>query len=125
MTYEEKKQAINEAWELRNLCERERKKETHKECPFWNEELDDCELHIGWPSDWSIPIVTRWTPEDVALAKALKAFGVKTVYKHFDIVYWRLNTGATGALLFGAFKDLRADDREVSLDTIIKEAEGE
>lgn len=124
MTYEEKKQAINEAWELRNLCERERKKETHKECQFWNEELDDCELHIGWPSDWSIPIVTRWTPEDVALAKALKEAGVLTITRDSDgdIRYWN-GCVTCGFMKCHAFLGLGHGDR-IDLDTIIKEADG-
>lgn len=123
MTYEEKKQAINEAWELRNLCERERKKETHKECPFWNEELDDCELHIGWPSDWSIPIVTRWTPEDVVLAKALKAFGAIFLEKEKSgAITVCFNNGDLCEAPVLAFKCM--PDGSYHIDNIIKEAEG-
>jgi len=124
MTYEEKKRVVEAAKVLEEFCEEKRyTDECNKEdCLFHSEMFfKNCKI-CGTPSTWNVPTLTRWTTEDVALAKALKGFGVKAVFRYFDNVYWRLNEGVTYPLPSGAFKDLRADDRDVSLNTIIEEA---
>lgn len=34
-----------------------------------------------FPTDWVIPKISRWTDADIALAKALMEFGVRSIYR--------------------------------------------
>ena len=77
------------------------------------------------PCDWTIPTVTRWAPEDVALAKALKAVGAELIYRSGknEAVYWRGNsTMDLGVLPANAFINM-GDCESLLIDTIIREAE--
>lgn len=125
MAYEEKKKLIEAAKVLR------------KHCLNWDEGSGDCVgciFHISKsdtcmlseiPCEYHIPTITRWTPEDVALAKALKTIGVKTIIKTYDGEIHFFDTVYKGELLSKAvFKMLPCGD-PTDLDTIIKEAKGE
>lgn len=81
-----------------------------------------CDLKMKDPCDWHIPKPRRWTDEDIALAKALKAFGATTIYRYSpDLSAWKADRNV-GALPYGAFTDLKAEER-LSIDDIIAEGE--
>lgn len=120
MTYEEKKKVVEAAKVIQEICDNV----DCRDCPFWssNNEID-CEIK-KFPTCWKIPTITRWTPEDVALAKALKAVGAKVIYNTLGRVYWRTDNVCThGELPNGAFTAIEKCE-SFSIDTIIKEAEG-
>lgn len=124
MTYEEKKKKIEAAKVLR------------KHCLNWDEGSGDCVgciFHISKsdtcmlseiPCEYHIPTITRWTPEDVALAKALKLAGIERIYR---VSYGEINlfrVSYAGELLnSNMFLGLGCEEG-IDLDTIIKEAEG-
>lgn len=100
-----------------------------KECYFYEDHIDGSRCMIGenCPRYWDPIKPRRWTNEDIALAKALKAFGVVSVYKNscVEIVIWESevdNKRSSGDLPYGAFKSLKNAER-VSIDDIIKESE--
>ena len=123
MTYEEKKQMIEAANLVKENCEKCYRYETDcDDCVF---DVNGCLLNLhGIPRYWNIPKLIRWTPEDVALAKALKAVGAKVIYNTLGRVYWRTdNVFTCGELPNGAFTAIEKCEW-FSIDTIIKEAEG-
>ncbi len=122
MTYEEKKKLIEAAKVLKEWC-------TGRPCEgciFENDSELTCAVRYNSPSVWEIPTLTRWTPEDVALAKALKAFGVKYIDRYSVGVVEAFDEGGDSVLLIGAqanaFKSID-EYKRIDLDTIIKEAE--
>lgn len=117
------KEKLIEAAKLLNdycVCEMMRLCITNK-CLFYNGK--QCAL-CNKPLRWSIPKLCRWTDNDIALAKALKAFGVMRVERVS-------NSGILATLGFGngscgvpkgAFASLR-ENEEISIDDIIAEEE--
>lgn len=84
MTYEEKKKLIEAAKVLQENCTETIGPCKKKECLFHTRKNPmGCSLY-SMPAYYTIPKLPRWTPEDVALAKEFKAFGVKDVL--LDIV---------------------------------------
>ena len=70
-----------------------------------------------------MPIITCWAPEDVALAKALKAFGAKGIYRNgLNELLWKDELGAYNLLEISAFSNIGKGEL-ISIDTIIKQAE--
>lgn len=119
MTYEEKKKVVEAAMFLEKNCE---KCFSAKQCDCPLEVNHECAI-AGWPKLWNIPKLTRWTPEDVALAKALKAVGAKVIYNTLGRVYWRTdNVYTCGELPNGAFTAIKKCE-SFSIDTIIEESE--
>lgn len=121
MTYEEKKKLIEAAKVIQEHCIK-RSKTACGDCPF----LDDCgcSLNANYPTYWSVPTITRWTPEDVSLAKALKGFGAESIKRNPNIgIYWiKENPYEAGYLPNNSFTNLGYDEK-ISIDTIIKETE--
>ncbi len=54
---------------------------------FFSFENNSCELKNKLPSYWDIQKQRRFTDEDIALAKALKAKGVSEVHRNGENVY--------------------------------------
>lgn len=125
MTYEEKKKVVEAAKVLEEFCEEKRyTDECNKEdCLFHSKMFfKNCKI-CGTPSTWNIPTLTRWTQKDVALAKALKEFGVESVERvEKGLVLYRMNGITYGMLPYGSFNSLRLDET-VTLDTIIKKVD--
>lgn len=120
MTYEEKKRLIEAENLLKENCIK-KIKGAKCDCVFANGE--NCTLLDKYPCDWHTPKVIRWTPEDVALAKALKAVGVTEIYgstSHFRV--WKDENMHVGYLPSLAFRNLDYMET-VKIDDIIKEAE--
>lgn len=75
----------------------------------------------GTPDVWNIPVHRRFTDADIALASALKAFGVYEIYKKSDNSIFciaRINGEENMGLPNGAFKGI-AGGETVSIDDII------
>lgn len=128
MTYEEKKNLIDAVQTINKICARNRALyDKDCECPMKNNDRVECEFWRNQiPTEWNIPIITRWTPEDVALAKALKAAGAELIYRSGknEAVYWRGNsTMDLGVLPADAFINM-GNCESLLIDTIIKEAKG-
>lgn len=122
MTFEEKKRLIEAENLLKENCIKKIKGAKKCDCVFANGE--NCTLLDNYPCDWYTPKVIRWTPEDVALAKALKNVGAKVIYNTLGSVYWRTDDVYTfGKLPNGAFESIKRSE-SFSIDDIIKEAEG-
>ena len=120
MTYEEEKKLIEAAKVLKDFC---KDRDCLLDCLFYNNKTGRCNVCYE-PGNWLIPTITRWTPEDVALAKALKEFGVVSVQKNKSGVKWYSSNEQEGSyLLFpkSAFDALTLYER-VYIDTIISEA---
>lgn len=82
-----------------------------------------CSLRDDSPDRWGIPKLRRWTPEDVALAKALKAAGVVSIYRPTSTPYPRWQSeDDSGWLPKGSFASLKDGDT-ITLDRIIEEGE--
>lgn len=122
-TYEEKKKLIEAAKLLKEHCLEH--KRCDDGCVFYDEgDVLTCPFYKNNADDFKIPKLTRWTPEDVALAKALKAVGAKVIYNTLGRVYWRTdNVFTCGELPNGAFTAIGRCE-SFSIDTIISEAEG-
>lgn len=122
MTYEESKKLIEAANLLKEHCEKSfREKEC--DCPFDFGDDGICSIGDLCPDAWEVPKLNRWTPEDVALAKALKVVGAKVIYNTLGSVYWRTDDVYTfGKLPNGAFESIKRCE-SFSIDDIIKEAE--
>ena len=118
MTYEEKKKVVEAAQVLKKYCSS--MEDCERDCIFRTG--NGCLLSEDYPVDWYIPAITRWTPEDVALAKALKAFGADRI-ERFDggVVGWLMTGASMGKLPYAAFNSL-VQDEIIDLDTIISEA---
>ena len=119
MTYEENKKLIESAKELKEYC-RYIGSDNCKGCLFLVSGF--CELE-NVPNVWKIPKLSRWTPEDVALAKALKAFGAIFLEKEKSgAITVHFNNGDLCEAPVLAFKGM--PDGSYHIDNIIKEAEG-
>lgn len=93
-------------------------------CPFNGKE---CRIsrRIGTtiPAYWIIPKLPRWTPEDVALAKALKTVGAVSVFRPKDVSCTRWQSRSDGGWLpSGAFDSVESDEI-ITLDQIIREGD--
>lgn len=123
MTYEEKKKVIDAAIVIREHCTEELGDCKNKECLFHKKDhMLNCVLFTK-PKNWMLPKFTRWTPEDIALAKALKAFGAITIKRWATgYITWEDKDGRNGYIPPGSFENLQKS-YEISIDTIIKEAE--
>ena len=119
MTHEEKKRLIEAAKMIKDFCD-ERCEDV--ECPFLREYgcgINDTEN----PKYWYIPEPKRWSRDDVALAKALKAVGVTEIYgstSHYRL--WKDEKMNRGYLPSLAFRNLYCMET-VKIDDIIKEEE--
>ena len=121
MTYEEKKKLIESADLLKEHCNKKFKDYEECDCPFSIGDI--CRIGDSCPNAWDIPLVSRWTPEDVALAKALKAVRVTEIYgsiSHYRT--WKDENMNTGYLPSAAFRNMDYQET-VKIDDIIKEAE--
>lgn len=123
MTYEEKKKVVEAAMVLKVFCANNRDcmvSET-EDCPFYSSIA--CKINALSPRMWEIPDISRWTPEDVALAKALKAFGAIFLEKERSgAITVHFNNGDLCEAPVLAFKCM--PDGSYHIDNIIKEAEG-
>ncbi len=91
-----------------------------RDCIFYT---DRCGLStVDMPEDWKIPKLRRWSDEDIALAKALKAFGVLAITRnHLGLPIWcTQKTG--GGLPDDSFQKLKHLEN-VKIDEILEEAE--
>lgn len=123
MTYEESKKLIDAANLLKEHCEKNiREKEC--DCPFDFGDDGICSIGDLCPDAWEVPKLNRWTPEDVALAKALQSFGVTSISRNADgniVIGTALS--CVGILKMNAFFMLCQED-SIGIDELIKEAEG-
>lgn len=120
MTYEEKKKLIEAADLLKEHCNKKLKGYEECDCPFAT--ADICGIVGTCPKSWSIPLVIRWTPEDVALAKALKEVGATEIYGTTSHLRMWKNENMSGYLPVLSFRNIE-DMEVVRIDDIIKEAE--
>lgn len=129
---EEDKRLIEAANTIKEHCENSKLKD---HCPFAkrNKECDgdiNCFLvsqYSGIPKDWKIPKVSRWTDADVALAKALIAFGVTKITRllYEDSVVYDGKSGVfscNNCVPYDAFEELNQDET-VYLEDIVAEGE--
>ena len=122
MTYEEKKKLAEAVKVLKENCNKMYSTGTCVGCDFFNENKRDCDLY-NFPTFWETPTIPRWTPEDVALAKALKEFGTHGFYKNVvkGDVFWMDGKGNSAKLPKGCLTALE-NGTEILIDTIISEA---
>ena len=121
MTYEEKNKLIEAENLLKDNCIKKIKGAKKCDCVFANGE--NCTLLDNYPCDWYTPKVSRWTPEDVALAKALKAVGATEICSTSSgRRAWRNNDRNGGYLPESAFRNMEYKE-VIKIDDIIKEAE--
>lgn len=120
MTFEEKKKVVEAAKLLKEHC---LERENCDGCVFYDEgNVLTCPFYKNNAADFETPELKCWTPEDVALAKALKAVGAKVIYNTLGRVYWRTdNVYTCGELPNGAFTAIKKCE-SFSIDTIISEA---
>lgn len=117
MTYKEKEELIEAAKILKEYCN-----EKCTDCIFGL--IHGCSINDKVsPKYWDIPKISRWTPEDVALAKALKDFGFSLIIRN-DVgsIYYSDEDGGYYRLPRYAFKNIGYSEN-VLIDTIIKEGE--
>lgn len=122
MTYEEKKVVIDAAIVLKEHCLE------HKYCDgcvfYVEENVLTCPFYKNNAADFKIPTLSRWTKEDVALARALKTDGIVSILRISNGEINFFGTMYAGELLnSNMFLGLDYDEA-IDLDTIIKEAEG-
>ena len=92
-----------------------------RDCIFYT---DRCVLStLDMPEDWEIPKLQRWSDEDIALAKALKAFGAVKIEKREHLAFW-VSGNDQSFLPDTAFKNLRRHE-EILIDDIIEEENNE
>ena len=123
MEYEENKKLIEAANLLKEHCEKNfREKEC--DCPFNFGDDGICSIGDLCPNAWEVQKLCRWTPEDVALAKALQSFGITRISRNKDenIVMCK-GLVCVGILRMNAFFALCYED-SIGIDDLIKEAEG-
>lgn len=116
MKYEEKKDLVDAAIMLREYCKSDDGR--CEECIFFDS--SGCAIYET-PRFWNVPIITQWTPKDVALAKVLKALGAKKIARSAETMYVLTNEDAY-VLDIDAFQHLTTHE-SISLNTIIKEVE--
>jgi hypothetical protein len=122
MTYEEEKKIIDAAIVLMEYCKKSCCNSDNANCLF-EKNKGVCSIRKDYPTAWEIPKLTRWTPEDVALAKALKAIGVYSIYRDEAGLRWnKIKPHSFGSLPIDSFKSLDLY-KNICLDTIIKESE--
>ena len=122
MTYEEEKKLIKAAEILKEYCKNSCCNSNNTNCLF-EKTKGECSIRKDYPTAWVIPKVTRWSPEDIALAKALKAFDA-IIIKRWATGYitWEDKDGRVGYIPPTSFKNLQKSN-EIFIDTILKEAE--
>jgi len=123
MTNDEQIKAKNELIEAAKMLKEYCDKCECDDCLFYTN--CNCVLDSGSPNCWKLPKPSRWTDADIALAKALKAFGVNGVYlttMSYPQRRWRVKDIQYGILPDGAFMALE-EQEFVSLDDIIKGSE--
>ena len=103
------------------------------ECPLYNKKLERCmfnDMDEWMPQFWDIPKPSRFTDEDIALAKSLRAFGHNTIERCNvgDFTYCRsydntcMDYTIISCLPENAFKQLRPCEK-IAIDDIIKDGE--
>lgn len=123
MTDEDKK-LVDAANMIKDYC---KKVEVGEKCPFSVKETCDilnCRFRENKnivPGDWNVPKISRWTDADIALAKALMAFGVKEVKESCGAVLFVYESLCVKAP-DGAFSALNPDET-VYLKDIVAEGE--
>lgn len=125
MTYEEEKKIIDAAKVLMEYGKSRVNGKRMFACPgclFQRINEGGCRLK-SCPCDWTIPTVTRWTPEDVALAKALKGFGANKIFRNTRGDLFCITKDRYDKIGIPAFINLETGEN-IFIDTIIKEAEG-
>lgn len=130
MTDEDKK-LIEAAWLIKKNC---MNTNTYKKCPFSKTgicKLEDCyffKMKSKIPGDWKIEEPRRWTDADVALAKALMAFGSTRIYKNEidDVAIYEKNGifPCDSYVPEGAFRSLKHGET-VMLKDIVSEGEND
>lgn len=126
MDYEEKKKLADAAMVLKECC-KEHVAGVFEKCDCIFAEGASCSLHNAIPKNYKIHTISRWTPEDVALAKALIVFGIESIFKNDDAeVYLNDKTKFTPGWRYRIpdrmFKDLGKGEL-VDLKKIVKTAE--
>lgn len=95
--------------------------ENGNRCPFGTKD-GACTLFWGTPEDWDIPRQRRFTDAEIAIAKALKAFGCDTIRKPknccFCVAYDGERLEAT--LPTSSFTEI-SDGEEVLIEDILSE----
>lgn len=124
MTYEEKKKIVEAVKTIQGICEYNFICPTDHECDY-KTKSGTCCFYGPTPKHWKIHKLSPWTPEDVALAKALKAVGAHGFYKNMvkGDVFWLDGKGNSAKLPKGCLTALE-NGTEILVDTIISEAEG-
>lgn len=126
MTYEEQKKVVEAAVTIKEYCEKNMRENINCDCPF--KTIYGCKLFSSngykFPKYLEIPTLTRWTPEDVALAKALKDKGVTEICVEDGVYCYDEKRN----LVMRIYEILPTFERVkkykvIDIDTIIKEAE--
>lgn len=91
------------------------------------EKSGTCLFFLNYPEYWQLPKPRRFTDEDIALAKALKALGGTTLDRDSVGVFCRGLSISVGEGTFytpdGAFSAMRDSKMIIDLDRIIAEGE--
>lgn len=117
---------IEAAMLLKKNCEKNHNRMGKCDCPLAIGER--CPLHdSACPDSWVIPAPRRFTDADIALAKALKMFGVKYIAREVtgyscDARSCTSSSGFVASLPETSFEGVRGCEI-VSIDDIIKEGE--
>lgn len=116
----DEKKVIEAAQILKDFCVNEMERACFtKHCPFCAGEV----CMFGEPASWHIPKLRRWTDADIALAKALNAFGAQYIGGRGSVKFAYCIDGGCYAMPTGAFANLNANE-EIAIDEIIAEGEG-
>lgn len=120
MIYEEKKKIIEAAEILKEYCKKNCCNSDNANCLF-EKTKGVCSIRKDYPTAWIIPKVTRWTPEDVALAKALKGFGANRICRNTRGDLFCITKDRYDRIGIPAFINLETGEN-IFIDTIIEEA---
>lgn len=116
----DKEKLIEAAKFLKDFCEYEMHGRCFTEkCLFSDGER--CVLRDN-PSNWTIPKPRRWTDREIALAKALKAFGAQGIGGRASVKFAYCIDDTAYPMPYGAFAALN-NGEEISIDEIIAEEE--
>ncbi len=124
-------QLIGAAKLLKENCEKNYKSDSKCSCLFADGKRCNLDLFCSVPKEWEIPTVRRFSDADIALAKALKAFGADKVgvdeCGDVKVQFIRNNGNSIGYTRMpdDAFESVKKQKDVVPIDDIIREGENE
>ena len=104
------KKLITAVEKVRSYCHNQ---ENCLDCIFYDIDLDCCNIQ-GIPDEW---VYSRFSQDEVKLAKILKKYGVCRIARKGPVAYWGTKDGFGGYFPKGMFENM-GETEEVSIDEV-------